>query len=445
MSLLFNNSVHATNTEEYEKNVGEYLYRCSNYGESDKEFCEGFLKYLGDNSKAAQKNLEELQNSKKDIEQDITKYTRKINEYNKNIEILQAQVNYYNSKINDIEEDLAILHNGVLDYESDTLITESTIRKRLLEEQIKANTLITHFNKDDSLNYNFLNAFIGDATRLKQMEKELAGLIENRDKVLELLEEIEDEKNKAQENLKVATELSNEVRLVMVEYRRQEAEILKNTKTTVKELDKLKNQISSVNVSLGALASSNGWINPVPDAYVSAGTWHYPESFGGGTHTGIDFAAPIGTSIYAPANGVVLYSTKGCDNNGYLGNKCGSDGITMAGNQIYLALQVEDRTYGMAIYHMNNGSALSTGTVVKAGDKIGEIGNSGNSTGPHAHIEMTYLGTTTVQQYASSWNGDLTFNAGIGGKSFANRCESNRNTAPCKLRPELLFNVGGKN
>ncbi len=80
-------------------------------------------------------------------------------------------------------------------------------------------------------------------------------------------------------------------------------------------------------------------------------------------HYGTDFAAPIGTPIRSTANGTVVKSgyTKG---NGYY--------VTVSHNA----------TYSTQYLHMKK-RGLKVGTYVQQGDKIGEVGMTGFTSGPH--------------------------------------------------------------
>lgn len=94
----------------------------------------------------------------------------------------------------------------------------------------------------------------------------------------------------------------------------------------------------------------------------------------GRMHNGIDIAAPIGTPIYAAADGVV---TSAGPSRGY-GNK-----ITIAHGGGLTTLYA----------HMfSDGIFVSPGQTVKRGQKIGAIGNAGRSTGPHLHFEVLVNG-----------------------------------------------------
>lgn len=100
-------------------------------------------------------------------------------------------------------------------------------------------------------------------------------------------------------------------------------------------------------------------------------TFRYSSGFGkrwGSMHNGTDFAAPIGTPIYSTADGVV--TTAGWSS-GY-------------GRLIKIQHEfgIETR-YG----HLN-AIRVQVGQRVSRGERIGDMGNSGRSTGPHLHYEV---------------------------------------------------------
>jgi murein DD-endopeptidase MepM/ murein hydrolase activator NlpD len=85
-------------------------------------------------------------------------------------------------------------------------------------------------------------------------------------------------------------------------------------------------------------------------------------------HSGIDYAAPTGTPVYAPADGVV---TRAARRGGY-------------------GLMIElDHAHGLStrFAHLSR-MLVSAGTQVRRGDVIGRIGSTGRSTGPHLHYEV---------------------------------------------------------
>jgi murein DD-endopeptidase MepM/ murein hydrolase activator NlpD len=88
-------------------------------------------------------------------------------------------------------------------------------------------------------------------------------------------------------------------------------------------------------------------------------------------YNGVDLAAPIGTPIYASAAGKVIASMSGGYNGGY-------------GNYIIISHGNGTQT----LYSHNSKNVVSVGQYVEQGQKIGEIGSTGKSTGPHVHFEI---------------------------------------------------------
>ncbi len=89
-------------------------------------------------------------------------------------------------------------------------------------------------------------------------------------------------------------------------------------------------------------------------------------------HNGIDMAASLGTPIYATADGVVTYS-------GY--------------DAGYGKLVSVDHGYGVLTRYGHISKLYAKiGQKVKQGDIIGEVGNTGRSTGPHVHYEVRVNG-----------------------------------------------------
>lgn len=100
------------------------------------------------------------------------------------------------------------------------------------------------------------------------------------------------------------------------------------------------------------------------------------EMWSSGYHTGADFQAPVGTPIKAVAAGKVEKDSWG----GAYGNQV----IIDHGNGRY------------SMYaHLDEASPLSPGDEVEAGEKIGEVGVTGNTSGPHLHLEV-YKGKAPV-------------------------------------------------
>lgn len=115
-------------------------------------------------------------------------------------------------------------------------------------------------------------------------------------------------------------------------------------------------------------------IRPVNLGYITDGFGYRKDPFSGKRefHYGIDIAAPIGTPVYATADGVV---TSIGTNGGY-------------GRVIKI-----DHGFGYStVYAHLSKYFVRRGEVVKKGQKIAEIGITGRTTGPHLHYEVRQFG-----------------------------------------------------
>ncbi|MCZ1180384.1 phage tail tape measure protein [Alkalihalobacillus clausii] len=92
-----------------------------------------------------------------------------------------------------------------------------------------------------------------------------------------------------------------------------------------------------------------------------------PGGIGSSNHKGIDFAAPIGTSIPSQSTGRVSFA-------GWLGGY---------GNLVKISTGIYDLLYGH-----NSKNTVKRGQNVSVGQTIGLVGSTGNSTGPHVHFEV---------------------------------------------------------
>lgn len=113
---------------------------------------------------------------------------------------------------------------------------------------------------------------------------------------------------------------------------------------------------------------------PVPGHHITTPYKKRGKLWSLGWHTGSDFAASVGTKIVSATPGRVI------------------------------AANAYDRSYGYKVIirwgkydvwycHMRNGYAtVRVGQTVEAGQQIGKVGDVGNITGPHLHMELRTAG-----------------------------------------------------
>jgi murein DD-endopeptidase MepM/ murein hydrolase activator NlpD len=149
-------------------------------------------------------------------------------------------------------------------------------------------------------------------------------------------------------------------------------------------------QAQQRNAALAQLAASaekyageiaaNAWHLPLAGYRLTARFGH-SSSLWASTHTGLDFAAPSGTPVLSVANGVV----RSTEYDGSYGNK--------------IVVALED---GTEIWYAHLTSfTVSPGQEVRGGEQIGTVGSTGNSTGPHLHLEVRPGAGDAVDPYAA--------------------------------------------
>lgn len=118
------------------------------------------------------------------------------------------------------------------------------------------------------------------------------------------------------------------------------------------------------------------FLRPVGPARFSSGYGNRKDPKNGrkAFHAGIDFAGPRGTPIYATGAGEVVFSAR---QRGY-------------GNLIKIRHAFGYET----VYAHLNRRRVKVGDKVERGDRIGDMGNTGRSTGTHLHYEIRVNGNT---------------------------------------------------
>lgn len=108
-------------------------------------------------------------------------------------------------------------------------------------------------------------------------------------------------------------------------------------------------------------------------------------------HNGYDFGCPLNAGLYGVCIGVV-----------------GKIGIEMDGYGKYVRINT---SWGRVIYAHLTEICVEVGQQINPGDFIGRSGNTGNSTGPHLHLEVRinglesngYNGAVDYAEYTDGW------------------------------------------
>jgi murein DD-endopeptidase MepM/ murein hydrolase activator NlpD len=224
----------------------------------------------------------------------------------------------------------AIYQSAVDKYEKDKVFTQSKEGTVLLEKQ--------QLEKDREIVLN-KKAFVQE--QLEKKNQLLGKLVEEKDSHMNSYSELE----------QASTELVS-----VIETMQREAERTKSYTVVRQEID-------------GKL----GWPSNDSDRMTSDyGERIHPISGKKHVHTGLDVGAASGTAVLAAENGVVIHS-------GWI-----------KGYGYTIILDHGDNM--STLYAHNSKLSVKAGDEVKRGQKVSEVGSTGNSTGPHIHFEVRIAG-----------------------------------------------------
>jgi murein DD-endopeptidase MepM/ murein hydrolase activator NlpD len=170
---------------------------------------------------------------------------------------------------------------------------------------------------------------------------------------------------RANERLEGAQEefdaLTSEKKRLDEELRRAEIELLELQ--GVRDAAAEQARAAEAEASVNMLSAAAGAVAPTSGRVTSC----YGPRWGT-MHSGVDIAAPIGTPVYTPDAGVVV------------------DAGPASGFGLAVYVQHADGT--ITLYGHVNQYFVQPGQTVQAGQQIAEVGNRGQSTGPHLHFEV---------------------------------------------------------
>lgn len=163
----------------------------------------------------------------------------------------------------------------------------------------------------------------------------------------------------------------------IVKYEQEKKEFT-NTETAIANLYVEKPKVlssgsvkTSANISFAKVDLGISLIRPV-NATILTSRFGDVSSVRSGAHTGLDIAASTGTPIVAAASGTVTYS---------------------GWKKAYGWMIVIDHGNGVQTYYAHcNKLHRSAGEYVEQGEHIADVGNTGNSTGSHLHLEVRVNG-----------------------------------------------------
>ena len=277
----------------------------------------------------------------------------------------------YTENIDDLEEAVkeSILENSDKIIEDIYLDEEPEYELKLIArtEDTQEEDLIEELKEETTVIYKYYEIAIGDTV----VEK-----VDTSEEAEELVNEIKEENDSEDISLSIVEKYSQSEEDVNT----SDLEVAKeNVQETVEnvieeieqqEEEELLNSLPSINGIVLAVTPIEGNITSRYGA---------SSSIRKSTHTGLDISAVQGTDIKAVADGTVIFASY----NGSYGNLVKID----HGNGVETWYAHTSKMY------------VEVGDTVSAGDVIAAVGSTGNSTGPHLHLEIRVNGEHVDPQY----------------------------------------------
>lgn len=343
--------------------------------------------------------------STKDQEKDLDKINKQIEAYEKILDLkekqgntlegqisgLQAQTDSLSSQISVTQEELYKLNSDITQLqnridEKGVLINQ---QKKILSELLR--TYYQDFfhsitpailTQEETINYlNNANWNTDVSQKVSELLDSVQGLRDGLANEQKTLDEKKQSVNDLQEQLNARNEylqssqvskerLLDQVNAEQEKYEGQIDDLEKQKEALEQEISDIES--GKINQLVG-LPKGNGQLAyPLKDFRLTQGYGKtgFSGNYKSGMHNGFDLAAPKGTTIMAAADGKVVGT--------------GDLGVFAYGKWVTIN---HDNGLVTLYAHMSKIS-VSPGKTVKKGDKIGEVGSTGFSTGSHVHFTV---------------------------------------------------------
>lgn len=320
------------------------------------------------------------------VKEELTQNLQQVQELNNNIAQYEAEINNYNGQIVNLQNDISKTEEEIKKAEENYQTQKKLLDDRLITmyeagtteylDVVLSSKTITEF-----LSNYYLLSILADSNVdfLDTIEKQKKIIEEQKEK----LEEQKKQVNTSKEEKEKAAIILENTRVMKNTYTSQ---LTDQEKQIQSEIDAYQTQLNQLEAEIQAITANSLIINPnyiggemlwpVPGYTKLSSTFKmrvHPITGVYKLHTGIDIPAPIGTNFLAANEGIVV---KASYNSAY-------------GNMVMV-----DHGGGVSTLYAHGDQIMVTlGQTVKKGDVVLKTGNTGNSTGPHAHFEVRINGT----------------------------------------------------
>lgn len=334
------------------------------------------INQLEQQSKALEKQIAALSKEKNNQQAVVSAIQKKISVVESQVIACNKQISSINAKISENKAQIDAKNKEI---ESDKLTfkkrfrasymsnSESSVKILLgadsFSEYLQLSQLMKAVSSHDKAIMQKLEAAIKELQdKNAENEKLLNEQVELQKTIIQKQKELESDRAKEQNTLNSLSAQQNST--------------VKQNKELESQIKERQNYLLSLSSNVNIVLDAERFIWPVPGYYKAT-------TYGG--HTGYDIPTNrnIGVPIIAMADGVVV----GCQNG--WNSSMGYYGMASYGNYVTIdhGRTPTGNTYITLYAHMVR-TAVSNGAHVKQGQVIGYAGSTGNSTGPHVHVEI---------------------------------------------------------
>ena len=369
------------------------------------QFTISFAATLSEQKKEINEQISDATAQQKKVEEELSTTMKEIDE-------LEADIEENEEKIYELNKELINLNNEITEIKSELKKKEEeyNMQEDSLKERLVANFEMGQTTYlDVLLNSTGILDFISNyyiVSEILQNDNDILNSIEDKKNEIEIKKQQVEEKqievkNKKAEQEKIKAQLVNQKNSKNSKIN-QLSEEEKNLQSLI---DEFKNDLKSIEAQLEEQArkagsssvtkSYTGGVLTFPCLnYSRISSYFGPRSSPGGgvgstNHKGIDIAAPRGSTIVSAADGVVVTASNTCSHDyaKTVRTKCSCGGGY--GNYI----MINHGNGLVTMYAHCSKISIKSGQSVSAGQKIGEVGNTGYSTGSHLHFGVLLNGT----------------------------------------------------
>ncbi len=375
--------------------VSFHAYAARNF-QAEIDAYEAKIKAANSKKSDQEKTAEELQN-------DITLLQEQVDVYQEKIDSLNAEINEKNAQIAQFESEITALENEINETNAKIDETNKQIDDtyEIIKERMRASYMAGETSTLEiilgSMNYEDFLTRLELVSAVTKHDREIITGLENDIAKLNELIEAATEKKTQQEEKKAAvvaekasivekrSDVQSSKNAVVSKQSNMESKVNQinnligkleqNTAEYQAAIAKIKADQEAYDRSLASKASQSG---SKGDGNVNSSGWSFPlkgryyvsQHYGNNGHKGVDLAGCGGQPVYAVAAGKVLSAE--------YHYSWGYNVLIDHGNGIWTRYA-----------HMVAGSlSVRAGQQISAGQQLGIVGSTGNSTGPHLHFEV---------------------------------------------------------